>query len=230
VTVALIDYGGAGNLHSMRKALERAAAEVGGQRIATTRDPEEVARADRVVLPGQGAFADCYRSLAAPGIIEALRDCVTHRGRPFLGTCIGMQLMATTSYEMGVHSGFDWIPGKVVRITPQPGVGVVRTTDGKLVWPPHGFWWIPHCGWNDLNVDRPDHPVLGGLDRLVDFYFMHSYHMLPADPRHRLAAADYGGEITAAVARDNMVGTQFHPEKSQAAGIRLLTNFLRWTP
>jgi glutamine amidotransferase len=223
VTVALIDYGGGGNLHSMRKALERAASQAGGQRVETTRDPEQVARADRIVLPGQGAFADCRRGLVElPGILEALEDAVIRRGRPFLGTCIGMQLMATTSREMGEHPGFGWIPGEVVRIAPQP-----PASGG--VWPPGGAWWIPHYGWNNLILDRADHPVLGSL-REAHFYFVHSYHLQVADPRHRLAAADYGGAITAAVARDNLVGTQFHPEKSQAAGLRLLTNFLRWAP
>ncbi len=232
MTVALVDYGGGGNLHSMRKALERAAAESGlGLAVRTTRDPEEVARAERIVLPGQGAFADCRRGLAAlPGMLEALEDAVLRRGRPFLGTCIGMQLMATTSHENGTHAGFDWIPGEVVRIAPKPGPDDPLPEQERRIWPPGGRWWAAHQGLNDLVLDRMGHPLLDGLELQANFHFVHSYHMRPNDPRHRLATVDYGGLITAAVARDNMVGVQFHPENSQRAGLRLLANFLRWAP
>jgi len=231
--VAVIDYG-SGNLHSMSKALARVAAELGaGHRVLVTDDPATVAAADRIVLAGVGAFADCRRGLdALPGMPAALREAVVDRGRPFLGTCVGMQLMATTGHEHGDQPGLDWIPGEVVRITPATGVGVARDDAGNIVWPPGGRpWWIPHYGWNDLVLHGPAHPVFAGLGRFSpDVYFVHSYHLRPADPSHLLATVDYGGAVTAAVARDNLVGTQFHPEKSQAAGLRLLANFLRWRP
>ena len=234
MNVVVVDYGGGGNLHSMLKSLTHAAGEVGdGQTVRAVGEPEAVSSADWIVLPGQGAFADCRRAVRdSVGMTEALAEAVLARGRPFLGTCIGMQLMATTSHEMGVHQGFDWIPGDVVRIAPATGVGVARDDAGNIVWPPSGRpWWIPHYGWNDLCLHGPAHPVFAGLGRFSpDVYFVHSYHLRPADSSHLLATVDYGGALTAAVARDNLVGTQFHPEKSQATGLRLLANFLRWRP
>ncbi len=230
--VAVIDYG-SGNLHSMSKALARAAGESGaGHRVRVTDDPAIVAGADRIVLPGVGAFADCRRGLETlPGMTAALDDAVRRQGRPFLGVCVGMQLMATIGHEHGLNRGFDWIPGEVEQIAPVTGVGVARDDAGNIVWPPAGRpWWIPHYGWNDLRMLRRDHPVLAGVVSGTHVYFVHSYHLVPADPADRLAEVDYGGAVTAAVARDNLVGTQFHPEKSQAAGLRLLANFLRWRP
>jgi glutamine amidotransferase len=216
-TVAIIDYG-SGNLRSATKAFERAAAEAGtGQTIAVTADPATVAAADRVVLPGVGAFADCRRGLAAvDGMIAALDEAVTAKGRPFLGICVGMQLMATRGLEHGVTPGFDWIPGEVTAIRP---------ADPALK--------IPHMGWNELDIRAADHPLFAGLAEggaRPHAYFVHSYHLAATDPAHVLATVDYGGPITAAVGRDNLAGTQFHPEKSQAVGLRLIANFLRWAP
>ena len=232
MTVVVIDYGGGGNLRCMTKALEHAVTHIGrGEPVLATRDAEDIARADWLVLPGQGAFVDCREGLKSlPGVLEALHEAVNSRGRPFLGACIGMQLMATTSYELGMHAGFNWIPGEVVRIAPEAGRNVITGADNRCIWPPGDYWWIPHYGWNDVEFDRRDHPVFSGIESSANFYFDHSYHLLPRNERHRLATADYGGLLTAAVARDNLVGTQFHPEKSQAAGLRLLANFLRWRP
>ena len=212
--VAVVDYG-SGNLRSAAKALERAAAEAGlAAEIAVTSDPERVGRADRIVLPGVGAFGDCRRGLdGLPGMVEALEAVALGAGRPFLGICVGMQLMATLGREHGAHAGLDWIPGEVVELRPD---------DPALK--------IPHMGWNELEVRQPDHPVLNGLNQGAHAYFVHSYHFAAAEPAHVLAAADYGGPITAMVGRDNLVGTQFHPEKSQAAGLCLLANFLKWRP
>ncbi|ACJ00658.1 imidazole glycerol phosphate synthase subunit HisH [Rhodospirillum centenum] len=212
--IALIDYG-SGNLRSAAKALERAAADSGiAAEIAVTADPEVVLRADRVVLPGVGAFGDCRRGLAAvPGMIAALEETVLRRGRPFLGICIGMQLMARTGLEHGRHEGLGWLDAEVVPLTP---------ADPALK--------IPHMGWNELRLARPDHPVLAGLEHGTHAYFVHSYHMVPADPAQVLATCDYGGPVAAVVGRDTLVGTQFHPEKSQAAGLRLIANFLSWRP
>ena len=212
--VAVVDYG-SGNLRSAAKALERAAAEAGlAAEVAVTADADRVGRAERIVLPGVGAFGDCRRGLdGLPGMVEALRASVIGAGRPFLGICVGMQLMATLGREHGVHAGLDWIPGEVVVLDPD---------DPTLK--------VPHMGWNELEVRQPDHPVLNGLDHGAHAYFVHSYHFAAAEPAHVLAAADYGGPITAMVGRDNLVGTQFHPEKSQAAGLCLLANFLKWRP
>ncbi len=232
LNVVVVDYGGGGNLHSMLKALGRAAAALGrGHEVRPGRTPDELAAADWIVLPGQGAFADCRAALhGRAGMAEALTEAVTARGRPFLGTCIGEQLLCTTSREMGSHEGFGWIPGEVVRIAPETGQGVA-TAAGTTVWPPAGRpWWIPHYGWNDLGIAAPDHPLFRGVEQGAHVYFVHSYHLLPDDPAHLLAEADYGGRIVAAVGRDNLVGTQFHPEKSQAVGLRLLANFLAWRP
>lgn len=216
-TVAIIDYG-SGNLRSAAKAFERMAAEAGLARtIVVTADAAMVAAADRVVLPGVGAFADCRRGvMTPPGMMAALETAVVEKARPFLGICVGMQLMATRGLEHGETPGFDWIAGDVVAIEP---------ASAKLK--------IPHMGWNELHILMPQHPVLAGLadsDRAPHAYFVHSYHLAAADNGDVLATTDYGGPITAVVGRDNMVGTQFHPEKSQATGLRLIANFLDWSP
>ncbi|MBM9594567.1 imidazole glycerol phosphate synthase subunit HisH [Roseitranquillus sediminis] len=211
MTTVLIDYA-AGNLHSAEKAFQRMAAETGAGEIVVSSLAEDVARADRIVLPGDGAFPACREALEEQhGLHEALVEAVEKRGRPFLGICVGMQLMATVGREYCTTQGFGWIGGEVVRIA--PGVGLK----------------VPHMGWNDLVIDRP-HPVLEGLGTGDHAYFVHSYHLRVNDPAERLAWCDYGGEITAIVGRDTMIGTQFHPEKSQAAGLRIIANFLRWSP
>lgn len=212
-TVAIVDYG-SGNLRSAAKAFERAAREAGtGHAVTVTSDPETVAAAERVVLPGVGAFADCRAGLyGVPGMVEALQRAVVAQGKPFLGICVGMQLMATRGVEYGVHKGLDWIAGDVVRIEP---------ADKALK--------VPHMGWNELR-DLAGHPVLAGIGVGDHAYFVHSYHLRTANPAQLLASVDYGAPITAIVGRDNMVGTQFHPEKSQATGLRLIGNFLRWKP
>ncbi len=212
--VAVVDYG-SGNLRSAAKALERAAGEAGiAATVAVTPDPDVVRRAGRIVLPGVGAFADCRRGLSAiAGMDEALEEAVIGAGRPFLGICVGMQLMATSGLEHGRHAGLGWIPGEVAAIAP---------ADPRLK--------VPHMGWNELLVDAPAHPVLAGLEDGAHLYFVHGYSFRPSDPAALLAEVDYGGRLSAAVGRDNLVGTQFHPEKSQAPGLRLLANFLRWQP
>ena len=216
MSVAIVDYG-SGNLHSAAKAFERAAHDAGlDQPIAVTGDPEVVARADRVVLPGVGAFADCRRGLdAVPGMVEALDKAVRRNGRPFIGICVGMQLLAERGREYEVTEGLGWISGEVDRITP---------SDPELK--------IPHMGWNTLNVVRP-HPLLDGLTlgpQGLHAYFVHSFALRPAQRSDLVAQADYGGAVTAIVGRDNIVGTQFHPEKSQKLGLRLIANFLKWKP
>lgn len=215
-TVAIIDYG-SGNLRSAAKAFERAATDAGlALRIVVTADPDAVARAARIVLPGVGAFADCHAGLeAVDGMVPALRAAVEEKGRPFLGICVGMQLMATRGLEHRVTPGLGWIPGEVVAL--QPG-------DARLK--------VPHMGWNELRPRGPRHPVLAGLEELAapHAYFVHSYQLVPLDPAHVLATTDYGGPVTAVVGRDNLVGTQFHPEKSQEVGLRLIADFLRWRP
>lgn len=214
MNVAIIDYG-SGNLRSAAKAIERAAAdERMHTRVSVTGEAKVVAAADRIVLPGVGAFADCMRGLAAlAGMIEALEEAVIRRARPFLGICVGMQLMATTGREHGDHPGLGWIPGNVVALNP---------ADGTLK--------VPHMGWNGLRLGVDTHPVLAGLVDDAHVCFVHSYHLQPDDTRHVLASADYGGSIAAVIGRDNLVGTQFHPEKSQRVGLRLLGNFLKWRP
>ena len=211
--VAIIDYG-SGNLCSAAKAFERAAAESGiAAAIAVTSEPDEVAAADRVVLPGVGAFADCRRGLAAvPGLEDAVTEAVIGRSRPFLGICVGMQLMASRGREFETVEGLGWIEGEVVPIKPD---------DPELR--------IPHMGWNELEP-RAAHPVLEGLPAGTHTYYVHSYELRPASARDLIATAQYGGAITAAIGRDNLFGTQFHPEKSQAAGLRLIANFLGWRP
>lgn len=215
-TVAIIDYG-SGNLHSARKAFERAAHESGaGSNITVTSDPDVVRRADRIVLPGVGAFADCRHGLdATQGMVEALRETVIEKGRPFLGICVGMQLLATRGLEYETTQGLDWIGGDVVELQP---------SDPALK--------VPHMGWNTIDLAR-DHAVFAGLatgEKGLHAYFVHSYHLNAASPSSVLATANYGGTVTAAVGRDNIIGTQFHPEKSQKLGLGLIGNFLRWTP
>ena len=214
MNVAIVDYG-SGNLRSAQKAFERAVAEAGlDAAVHVTADADAVATADRVVLPGVGAFADCRAGLErVPGMTDALAEAVRAKGRPFLGICVGMQLMADRGLEHGETPGFGWVPGSVAALEPSD----------KTVK-------IPHMGWNELTFSEPRHPVLAGLEPGAHAYFVHSYGFRPADPADRLAAADYGGPLSAAVGRDNLVGTQFHPEKSQATGLRLITNFLNWTP
>jgi glutamine amidotransferase len=209
--VALIDYG-SGNLASAAKALARAAAGTGHQ-IVTTADPEIVRDAERIVLPGVGAFADCMRGLSAvPGMVQVLREKVVQQGAPFLGICVGMQLLATVGREFGNHAGLGWIAGEVVKITP---------SDPSLK--------IPHMGWNELNIIRR-HKLLDGIASGAHAYFVHSFELKPALPDDLLATTDYGGPLTAIVGDANIAGTQFHPEKSQATGLKLLENFLRWKP
>jgi glutamine amidotransferase len=212
-TVALIDYG-SGNLRSAEKALVRAASEHGtGHTIAVTADPVVAAKAERIVLPGVGAFAGCMAGLKAlPGMVEALSEAVLARGTPFLGICVGMQLLAEVGREFGDHPGLGWIAGEVVRMTP-----------------PDPALKIPHMGWNELSFARP-HPLFAGVEPGAHAYFVHSYVIRPADPLAVLATTDYGGPFAAAVGRANIVGTQFHPEKSQAPGLAILGNFLRWMP
>jgi glutamine amidotransferase len=216
MTVAIVDYG-SGNLHSAAKAFERAANATGhGQPIVVTSDPDTVRRAERVVLPGVGAFADCRRGLAAvSGMLQALDETVRRKGRPFLGICVGMQLMAERGREYEVTEGLGWIAGEVDRITP---------ADRSLK--------VPHMGWNTLKSVRP-HPLLDGIalgPQGLHAYFVHSYQVNPGDRTDLVAQADYGGPITAVVARDCYAGTQFHPEKSQRLGLQVIANFLRWKP
>lgn len=216
MSVAIVDYG-SGNLHSAAKAFERAARESGhDQPIVVTRDPDRVAGADRVVLPGVGAFADCRRGLdAVAGMVEALNVAVRQKGRPFFGICVGMQLMAERGREYEVTPGLGWIAGEVARIAPaDPGLK------------------IPHMGWNTL-IELRHHPVLDGLAtgaHGLHAYFVHSYELKVAERVDLVAQANYGGPVTAIVARDTMVGTQFHPEKSQRMGLALIANFLKWAP
>jgi len=229
-TVAIIDYG-SGNLHSAAKAFERAAREGTASRILVTSRPEDVAAADRIVLPGVGAFADCKAGLAAiPGMIGTLEDTVRRRGRPFLGICVGMQLLATRGLEFEVTEGLGWIPGEVRAIAP---------ADPALK--------IPHMGWNTLSCIRAGshaeplhtsaeparHPLLQGIATGPDglhAYFVHSFHLMAADRSMVIAETDYGGPVTAMVGHETVAGVQFHPEKSQTLGLRLIGNFLAWTP
>lgn len=212
-TVALIDYG-SGNLRSAEKALARAAFErATGQDVVVTSDAGNVAKAERIVLPGVGAFADCMTGLSAlPGMVATLKDAVLTRGVPFLGICVGMQLMTSVGREFGDHAGLGWIEGEVVKLAP---------SDPALK--------IPQMGWNELNLTR-QHPLFDGIPTGSHAYFLHSYAMKPARQSDILATTNYGGPVTAAVARDNYAGMQFHPEKSQAIGLALLANFLVWRP
>jgi imidazole glycerol-phosphate synthase subunit HisH len=216
VSVAIVDYG-SGNLHSAHKAFERAAREAGLERtVVVTSRPEVVAAADHIVLPGVGAFADCRRGLdGVGGMVEALEEAVRGRGRPFLGICVGMQLMASRGLEYETTRGLNWIPGDVAAI---------QSNDPSLK--------IPHMGWNNLEQLRP-HPVLNDIqtgDKGLHAYFVHSFQLFPAASSDVIAVADYGGPISAIVGRDNMIGVQFHPEKSQKLGLALISNFLKWRP
>ncbi len=213
MSVVVVDYG-SGNLRSAARACERAARDRGLKLdVKISARADDVRAAERIVLPGQGAFGDCKRGLAAvPGMIEALEESVIKKGRPLLGICVGMQLMAERGLEHGVHQGLGWLPGDVVAMTP---------ADKALK--------IPHMGWNNL-IDLAPHPALAGLVSGCHAYFVHSYVMRCAEPRHMLASCDYGGSFAAIVGRDNMVGTQFHAEKSQATGLTLIGNFLAWRP
>ncbi|MBX9683050.1 MAG: imidazole glycerol phosphate synthase subunit HisH [Hyphomicrobium sp.] len=218
--VVIIDYG-SGNLHSAAKAFERAAVDSGTPaRIIVSPKPEDVAAADRVVLPGVGAYGDCKRGLdAVPGLLDTLDDVIRRKGRPFLGICVGMQLMSERGREFQVTEGFGWIKGEVraIETGPEPSAAALK---------------IPHMGWNTLNVARP-HPLLDGIatgPTGLHAYFVHSFHLAATERRVIVAETDYGGAVTAMVADDNIAGTQFHPEKSQTLGLKLLANFLRWTP
>jgi len=214
--VAIIDYG-SGNLHSAAKAFERAAREQGSPlEVKVTAEPEVVRQAERVVLPGVGAFADCRQGLVnIPGMIEALEETVQERGKPFLGICVGLQLMAERGLEHGLTPGLGWIAGEVRAIAP---------SDPSLK--------IPHMGWNTLDLARK-HALLEGIptgEAGLNAYFVHSYHLIPFGTETLVATTDYGGPITAFVAKDNMAGSQFHPEKSQKLGLALIANFLTWKP
>jgi glutamine amidotransferase len=216
VSVAIIDYG-SGNLHSAAKAFERAAWGMDGpEKVLVTRDPEVVFRADRIVLPGVGAYADCRRGLdAVDGMVQAMTEAVRDKGRPFFGICVGMQLMATRGKEHVITNGLNWISGDVIKITPK---------EENLK--------IPHMGWNTLDMVR-EHPVLERLPlgpKGRHAYFVHSFHLAATSEADILARADYGGPVTAIVGKDTMIGTQFHPEKSQRFGLALLANFLKWKP
>ena len=216
MSVAIVDYG-SGNLHSAAKAFARAAHETGTEgHIVVTADPDRVAAADRIVLPGVGAFADCRAGLdAVDGMVAAIEEAVRARGRPFLGICVGAQLMATRGLEKGTTPGLGWIAGDVTLIEP---------ADPALP--------VPHMGWNTLD-EATDHALLRGVETGPDgwhAYFVHSYHIEAADGAQVIARADYGGPVTAIVGEGNVAGTQFHPEKSQALGLRLIANFLRWSP
>ncbi len=212
--VVVVDYG-SGNLQSAARATERAALDAGlAVSVQISGAPGVVAAADRIILPGQGAFADCRAGLmAVPGLFDAITEGVVVKGRPFLGICVGMQLMAREGREFGIHPGFGWIDGVCEAMVPAtPGLK------------------IPHMGWNDLTVTQPEHPVMRGVVTGDHVYFVHSYHLTGVPADQVLATADYGGPVVAVVGRDNRIGTQFHVEKSQRAGLTMLANFLRWAP
>lgn len=209
---AIIDYE-SGNLHSAEKAFQRMAQELDAGEVVVTSDAEVVAKADRLVLPGDGAFPACAAELRGhKGIYDAMIEAVEQKGRPFLGICVGMQLMATTGHEYSDTAGLDWVGGDVVKITPS-----------NLALK------VPHMGWNDLIIDHP-HPIFDGISSGDHCYFVHSYHFRVQSDAERLAHVDYGGDVTAVIGRDTMVGMQFHPEKSQDIGLRMIGNFLTWTP
>ncbi|MCP5038160.1 MAG: imidazole glycerol phosphate synthase subunit HisH [Rhodobacteraceae bacterium] len=208
----IVDYE-SGNLHSAEKAFQRMAREGDAGDVLVSSSPEDVARADRVVLPGDGAFPACWKELHDHrGISEAIDEAVNGKGRPFFGICVGMQMLADVSHEYTETPGFGWIGGSIEHIAP---------TDKALK--------VPHMGWNDLVLDQP-HVVLEGIETGDHAYFVHSYHFHVANTVHLLAHVDYGGDITAIIGRDNIIGTQFHPEKSQKAGLRMIANFLKWKP
>ncbi|MEM7320776.1 MAG: imidazole glycerol phosphate synthase subunit HisH [Pseudomonadota bacterium] len=209
---AIIDYE-SGNLHSAEKAFQRMAQETGAGDVVVTSDADLVARADRLVLPGDGAFPACSAELRGhKGLYDAMVEAVEQKGRPFLGICVGMQLMATTGHEYELTSGLDWVKGQIVRITPE---------DASLK--------VPHMGWNDLIIDQP-HPLFDGISDGDHVYFVHSYRFDVTEPANLLAHVDYGGPVTAVIGRDTMLGLQFHPEKSQHVGLRMISNFLTWAP
>lgn len=212
-TIALIDYG-SGNLHSAERALRVAANNAKKTReIRITSDPVAIAHADRIVLPGVGHFADCAAQLRArTGLVDALTEAVLHRGVPFLGICVGQQLLASRGLEDGITPGLDWISGDVARITPE----------GQLP--------VPHVGWNGLTLTQGQHPLLANLGADPHMYFTHSYAYTDPNPDHIAATTDYGGPLIAAIAHKNIFATQFHPEKSQKTGLKLLENFILWTP
>ena len=210
--IAIIDYG-AGNLHSVSNAVLRCLSDLGisGEVILACR-PEELGTADHIILPGVGAYGECAANLRArQGMIEALEENILRAGKPFLGICVGMQLLATKGHEHGIHQGLDWISGDVIALDPKKNIK------------------IPHMGWNDLQIEI-DHPVLSGIKTGTDMYFVHSYHFDLKDKSCFLASTDYGEQVAAVVGRDNIIGTQFHPEKSQKHGLKLLQNFLTWRP
>ncbi|KRS12896.1 imidazole glycerol phosphate synthase subunit HisH [Roseovarius atlanticus] len=212
MTTVIVDYE-SGNLHSAEKAFQRMAAEVGADKVVVTSDPDTVRGASRVVLPGDGAFPACRKELYDHrGLFEAIEEAVLTGGRPFMGICIGMQMLATRGLEYSETDGFDWIAGTVAPIAP---------SDPSMK--------VPHMGWNDLVIDTP-HPVLDGIKTGDHAYFVHSYHFEVSDHAQRIAHVEYGGAVTAVVGRDTIVGTQFHPEKSQATGLRIIRNFLTWAP
>lgn len=209
---AIIDYE-SGNLHSAQKAFQRMAQDVDAGEVVVTSDADIVARADRLVLPGDGAFPACATELRGhKGIYDAMVEAVETKGRPFLGICVGMQLMATTGHEYTETSGLDWVGGDVIKITP---------ADQTLK--------VPHMGWNNLVIDNP-HPVFDGIKDGDHVYFVHSYHLRTSNPQERLAHVDYAGDVTAVIGRNTMLGMQFHPEKSQSIGLRMIANFLTWSP
>ena len=208
---AIIDYE-SGNLHSAEKAFQRMARETGGGEVVVTTDPETVANADRIVLPGDGAFPACAAALRRSGCFQAMVEAVETRAVPFLGICVGMQLLARKGHEYAETDGLGWIDGEVERIAPsEPSLKV------------------PHMGWNDLVIDRP-HPVLEGVSTGDHAYFVHSFQMRMTDAAQRVAHVEYGGDVTAIVAHETVIGLQFHPEKSAATGLRMIANFLRWAP
>ena len=212
MTTVIVDYD-SGNLHSAQKAFERMALEGDAGKVLVSSDADIVAKADRIVLPGDGAFPHCRDALfGRTDLAEAIVDSVTKRAVPFFGICVGMQMLATTGHEYEPTAGSDWIGGDIKPIAPD---------DASLK--------VPHMGWNDLVIDQP-HPVLDGINTGDHAYFVHSYAMQVADPAHLLAHVNYGGAVTAVVGRDTIVGAQFHPEKSQEAGLRMIANFLRWKP
>jgi imidazole glycerol-phosphate synthase subunit HisH len=214
MTVAIIDYG-SGNLRSAAKAFGRASESAGtGAEIIVTNRPEDLDRASHIVLPGVGAFGDCMAGLTAlDGMRDSLERNVIDDGKPFLGICVGMQLMAERGVEHGIHTGFGWIQGEITPIQP---------SDDTLK--------IPHMGWNDLDIIRPEHPVFRGISSGTHTYFVHGYALSGGSPDQLLARVDYAGDIVAVVGRDNLVGTQFHPEKSQKTGLKFIENFLGWKP
>ena len=216
MSVVIVDYG-SGNLRSAAKAFERAAADT-ATAIFVSSDPKALKAASHIVLPGVGAFADCKRGLeGVAGMTEALEEAVIGEGKPFLGICVGMQLMAKTGHEHGDHQGLGWIDAKVTAIDAPAGAD-------------RASFKIPHMGWNDLEIRDPSHPVFAGIETGRHVYFVHGYRILCEREDDVIAEVDYGGPLIVAVGRDNMVGTQFHPEKSQATGLQLIANFLDWRP